>query len=346
MKTAFVLSLFATVCVSPVLAAELKIATLSSRPEMVSGGDTLVKIELPDSVALNKVTVTRNGVNVSAKFKPGSGHFLVGLVDGLKLGENKLEAKAGVESASLTVTDYPTTGPIFSGTHESPFVCETAKAGLGEPIDTDCSIKTRVDFYYVTTAGKTVKLTNPKQYPADLATTTVLSGKTVPYVIRVESGTINRGIYQIALLDDPAKARTEAYEPNDGWNGRLQIAFGGGSGIGHHQGTIIGGFGNSGGPGGGGILAICSAEGCVLVIKKIPCPTQVRFRPKIDTSCGSSFWGQTTPLTFVRILQRNGQPAMCHGHANGVACNRCGVAQAVAPTEGVARNIETLNRFP
>jgi hypothetical protein len=242
------------VLVSSAMAADLKMTALSSRPEMVSGGDTLVKIEVPDSVSLDKVTVTRNGVNVSRVFKPGSGHVLVGLVDGLKNGSNKLEARAGSSSASLTVTNYPITGPIFSGPRDTPFVCETAKSGLGEPLDTDCSIKTRVEFYYVSTSGKTNKLPDPKKYPADVATTTTLTGKTVPYVVRVETGTINRGVYQIALLDDPAKAKSEAYQPNDGWNGRLQISFGGGSGIGHHQGSMMEGSFSTGqgGPGPGG----------------------------------------------------------------------------------------------
>lgn len=234
--------------VGPAQAADIKIAILSSRPEMVSGGDTLVKVEVPDSVALDKVSITRNGADVTKVFKTGKGHFLVGLVSGLKVGSNELTAKAGSSSASLKVTDYPITGPIFSGPHETPFICRTAESGLGEPLDCDCSLEATVAYYYMSTSGKVTKLSDPKKYPADLTTTTVLSGKIVPYVIRVETGTINRGIYQIAILDDPAKARSDAYEPNDGWNGRAYIEFGGGCGVGHNQGTM-GNFGG-GGPGG------------------------------------------------------------------------------------------------
>src|SRR5207248_1351114 len=41
--------------------------------------------------------------------------------------------------------------------------------------------------------------------PTDLATTTTTHGLTVPYIVRVERGTLNRGIYDIAVLFDPAK---------------------------------------------------------------------------------------------------------------------------------------------
>jgi len=249
-KIFLVLFVFAmATAIGPAFAADMKITTLSSHPQMVSGGDALVKIEVPDDVSLDKVVVTLNGADVTGVFKSGSGHFLVGLVDGLKLGKNKIKAKAGSSKASLTVVNYPITGPIFSGPHEIPFVCETVESGLGEPLDCDCSIESRVEYYYVSTSGELKKLSDPRHYPADVSTTTVMSGKTVPYVVRVETGTINRGIYTITILDDPAKAKSDAYESNDGWNGRLQISFGGGCGIGHHQGTAMG-FG-SGGPGGG-----------------------------------------------------------------------------------------------
>ena len=36
--------------------------------------------------------------------------------------------------------------------------------------------------------------------PGDAATTRVLTGATVPYVVRLETGTIDRGVYHIAIL--------------------------------------------------------------------------------------------------------------------------------------------------
>ena len=51
--------------------------------------------------------------------------------------------------------------------------------------------------------------------PADVATTTTLDGRTVPFVVRRERGTINRFIYSLAMLADPAAARDRhvALEP-------------------------------------------------------------------------------------------------------------------------------------
>ena len=46
-----------------------------------------------------------------------------------------------------------------------------------------------------------------------VATTTTALGKTVPYIVRVESGTINRAIYRIAILDDPSRAASARGSP-------------------------------------------------------------------------------------------------------------------------------------
>ena len=112
---------------------------------------------------------------------------------------------------------------MFSGPHEQPFVCETETAGLGPPLDADCSIATRVEYQYRTTGGAFAPWpAGATDYPADLARTTTTQGRTVPYIVRMETGTINRAIYEIALLDDPlAHSRR-------GWNRRLIYNFGGG----------------------------------------------------------------------------------------------------------------------
>lgn len=65
--------------------------------------------------------------------------------------------------------------------------------------------------------------------PADLATTKTDAGLTVPYIVRVERGTMNRGIYDIAVLVDPAKPWT-AVAPQAQWNGKIQYNFGASTG--------------------------------------------------------------------------------------------------------------------
>jgi hypothetical protein len=227
---------------------ELEILTLSTRPDMVSGGDVLVKINVPPNVSLNSITVALNGKDITNVFQPGTdGHSLIGLVEGLELGGNHLKAKGRRSTASLKVTNYPITGPIFSGPHETPFICETVASNLGLPLDADCSVATRIDYYYRSTGspGPPPVLPSfkplpgpPFSYPLDLAYTTIYGGRTVPYIVRVESGTINRGIYRIGLLDDPlAQPQPDLWKPGPGWNGRLQYTFGGGCGYGKHQGN-------------------------------------------------------------------------------------------------------------
>jgi hypothetical protein len=149
MMRAFVAAVLLLAAVPAGAEARTRIETLSTRPDMVTGGDVLVRV-----------------------------HGRTRLVTGLHEGRNRLR----IGNARLTVINHPITGPIFSGPHEQPFVCETEAAGLGAPLDADCSIATRT--------------------------------RTTDDGVTVETGTINRGIYEIAM-------------PRH-WNRRLIYNFGGG----------------------------------------------------------------------------------------------------------------------
>ena len=55
---------------------------------------------------------------------------LLGLTTGLKDGENVISVRAGTwhrgdDSARLKLTNWPITGPIFSGPHQRPYFCMT-----------------------------------------------------------------------------------------------------------------------------------------------------------------------------------------------------------------------------
>lgn len=227
----------------------LRLTTVSSRPDAVSGPETLVRVSFPDRVAAEDVTVTRDGADVTGLFRP-DGDDLLGLVDGLEPGPHNLVAQApGVATSAQRVTVYPATGPVFSGPHEAPFYCETTEyrspAGTrgGPPLDADCSLATRIEYMYRTTDGVFRRLADPAQHPADLATTTTLDGAEVPYIVRIEVGTANRGIYEIASLHDPAgEAQPTAHQRSLGWNGRLVYTLGGGCRGGwYQQGSSTGG---------------------------------------------------------------------------------------------------------
>src|SRR3954467_10918085 len=79
----------------------LQLRVLSSRPDMVSGGDALIRVDLPAGTATRDVKLTINGADQTSKLKvDASGHALTGLVTGLTNGTNTVAATgAGKTSA-------------------------------------------------------------------------------------------------------------------------------------------------------------------------------------------------------------------------------------------------------
>ncbi len=229
----------------------VEIRTLSGRADMVTGGDVLVET----NAVPEKFTAALNGQDVTKSFLPGkTPGTLVAHLEGLKTGKNALEIKSAKGAAKLELIDYPITGPVFSGPHQKPFVCQTEQAGLGAALDEDCSVKTLVTYVYKSTQapppggrgrGGAAPGALPAGFkpfdpsgsrPADLAQITTSDGKTADYVVRRERGTINRAIYEIAMLHDPSKPAPDPWTAGDAWNGRLVYSFGGGCAAGYRQG--------------------------------------------------------------------------------------------------------------
>ncbi|MEO5695547.1 MAG: DUF6351 family protein, partial [Burkholderiaceae bacterium] len=216
----------------------LKVSVLSSRPDTVTGGSALVDIALPVGVSASGVTLQANGTDVSSVLSPtADGRHLRGLVTGLPVGDANLLAAGpgGGRRAELKVTTYPTTGPVFSGPHLTPFECRTTQSGLGAPLDVECSATTRYDWFYFTAAGARKPLADPlATRPADVSTVTTIDGKTVPFIVRVESRTLNRSIVRIAVLDDPV---TAGVLNATGWNKRIVFRFGESTAAQYNQGS-------------------------------------------------------------------------------------------------------------
>ena len=247
--------------------SDFTIRTLSNRADLISDGDALVEVRVPASARLDKVKLALNGHDVGASFvADAAARTLRGVVTGLRLGENHLVAQADghgrdKRSASLTITNHARGGPILLATQTTPWVCATptpmaasgntpasSASGLTTTaVDAQCNIATEYKlFYRTTTAGCSSGLPDPspgsapavnncfKPYtpgttPADLATTTTTTGHAVPYVVRVERGTINRGIYDIAVLFDTTRPWT-ALSPQPQWNGKVVYSFGASTG--------------------------------------------------------------------------------------------------------------------
>jgi Tannase-like family of unknown function (DUF6351) len=220
-------------------AAAIDIRVVSSRPDLVSGGDALIQITLPAGAAGIRPLVLIGNRDVSAAFAAGERrNVFVGLVEGLGEGRNVVRVSAGALVRELELTNHGLAGPLLSGPHMTPYICTTAENGLGEPRDADCSATPRIDYFYRSRGpgGGTFRpLTDPAAVPMDVAEATTRDGRRVPYVVRVESGTINRAVYRIAILDDP-QAASSPWKPGPGWNGRVVYSFGGGCGTSYNQG--------------------------------------------------------------------------------------------------------------
>jgi Tannase-like family of unknown function (DUF6351) len=224
---------------------QIEMTTLSAPPSLVSGGRARIEIRglAPDDV----LAVTRDGTDVSDAFSPVGGPSITvqGVVTGLE-GSSLVVATAtgqtyGTRTATLQIINHPVSGPVISGEQQVPFVCETAESGMGAPsTDGTCSVPTTYHWYYRSAITQQfTQLANPADaYPPDTAVT-IVNGKIVPFVVRVESSVINRSITHIAVLDDPhARGATLAsFDPVE-WNRDLVYVFGENCGRGHHQGVL------------------------------------------------------------------------------------------------------------
>lgn len=215
------------------------ISIVSTTPFHVSGGNMLVEIAHAKDVKPSNLTVMLNGNSVTSSFEAaaGQGHLL-GLINGLKPGENTLQVRINSQPesslASVTLTNHPITGPIVSGPHLAPYICQTEQfklpdgTTLGPAMDSDCSIKPRVDYVYFSESEQIFKpLLSLTQLPEDTATTITTAGIEVPFVVRLETRSINRGIYQSTVLHDPSSEQQPTpFSPPAAWNKRLIAVHG------------------------------------------------------------------------------------------------------------------------
>ena len=233
---------------APPAERHLVITTLSSAPNRASGGDVLVKIDVPGAVLLSDVQIALNGTDVTDMFlSDGTSDALIGLVTGLNDGDNVVTAETKKTKPALKtqleIRNFPIYGPIFAGPHQVPWICQTVASGLGPALDEHCTVPVRYDWFYMSAAGTFNPLPSLKPpFPGDLVQTTTIDGHTVNYIVRVESGAIDQSIYRIAILDDPTKPIRNPWSPGGtrpgpGWNGKLSYPFGGGCGPGYISGS-------------------------------------------------------------------------------------------------------------
>jgi hypothetical protein len=243
---------------------DFRLRTLSSRPDVISGGDVLVEADVPAQSAWK---VSLDGRDVTKLFHPfAASGKAVALLSGLKQGRNVLTLHIKGEGESkLELLNHPLIGPIFSGPHQNPFICQTVENGLGPALDADCSAKSVVQYYYKSTASVAPMTPiseiagKPDKYglgfkpypldmppPSDVAQTVTSGGATVPYIVRREIGTINRAVYDIRFLHQPGRPLPSPWmPPTPEWNGRLMYEFPGGCAAGYRQGVLASSLGEN-----------------------------------------------------------------------------------------------------
>lgn len=233
----------ATAAEAPGLLDQLTVRTVSSRPEMVTGGDAIVQVRVPVAADMNDIRVWRGTTNLTGTFEsvPGSPRLIQARVE--TAGEDTVirAELPGYATQRLTLVDHPRSGPLLSGRHLNPLVCNTATAGLGNPQDGNCTGNTVVTYRYRTTGNAWQILADPTgPVPANIATTTTSEGEMVPFAVATERGTLNRSIYAISTLVDigPGSDPTVAGE---GFNGTALFGFGGGCNNTYFQGNSGGG---------------------------------------------------------------------------------------------------------
>jgi hypothetical protein len=226
---------------------QVEMTTVSSRPTLIAGHEATLAVRGLTRGDHLRVTVNGRAVS-SATFRraaslPGqaTGQVL-GVLKHLTLGADEVHAtvtgkRYGTRTMTLQLLVHSLQGPVISGPHQEPFVCETQAGGLGAPHGNDCTAKQRVDWWYEDLTGSFHRLTNPyAAYPSDTASA-VIDHKRVPFVVRVQNVVINRSVTRLAVLDDPhARGKSHPFRPTT-WNRRLVWHFGESCGTGFDQGA-------------------------------------------------------------------------------------------------------------
>ena len=214
-----------------------QLLVLSNRANLISGGDALVQVALPGRVDPASVHVSLNGTDVTSEFAVRPDGSYEGVVTGLANGDNDLMASMrNGPTVHLTITNHPIGGPVFAGPQVQPWVCRTV-GGFPAPTDAQCDGSPIVSFSYMNATTHSFQAYNPSSPPAasSIATTTTDQGVTVPYIVRSEKGAMDRGLYDVSVLADPAGSWAP-WASQASWNHKLLYQFGGGTAPWHTNG--------------------------------------------------------------------------------------------------------------
>lgn len=241
----------------------IAVKTLSNRADFISNGDAYIEVVMPEGSTALGVTVDVDGADVTSNFAMRADGRMLGVVKGLKNGTNVVSAKgANGKGARLVISNHERGGPVFAGVQVEPWICATKDvspttlvvAGTGlsatvntrsngldtDALDAKCNAPTKYIHYYQPKSKEGTACTfgtsganpcfveyDPSARPADdqIADFTNDRGVTAKRMLRLERGTIGRGIYQVLAYFDPAQP-WDPWAPQTAWNGKLHWKFG------------------------------------------------------------------------------------------------------------------------
>jgi hypothetical protein len=217
--------------------ADLRV--LSNRADLVSDGNALVEVVIPDGIDASSVSVDVDGEDVTSSFALRDNGRFMGLLEGLELGPNVVTARLPGAEKTLTITNHPNGGPVLAGPQIQPWICQATAE------DAQCNEPATYTYFYKSTDPTKVGLQpyDPDAPATDVAPTTTDEGVTVPFIVRVETGYQDRDQYQFASLYQPGLAWTP-WQVQPQWNHKVLVMHGQSCGVEHQAGTapsVIGG---------------------------------------------------------------------------------------------------------
>src|SRR5438045_4159956 len=149
---------------------QFELRTLSNRADLISGGDALVEVGVPQTAPLQHVRLCLNGRDVTASFRTdAAARVMRGVLTGLVQGPNEFLADSngqgkGRPRAKLTITNHPIGGPVLLASQTQPWICATptGSPAVGNTpatnasglttgaMDAQCNIASEVHFFYRT----------------------------------------------------------------------------------------------------------------------------------------------------------------------------------------------------
>jgi hypothetical protein len=205
----------------------VSIAVLSGRADLVSDGSALVAIQFTRRADAAHIRVSVGRRSVTSAFAWRADGRFEGLVTGLTLGRSVLRATLPDGSgARIALVNHPVGGPVFSGPQLEPWKCQLTA------VDRQCDQPPRFGYVYMSTNPLKGGLQpyDPRNPPSDVALTTTDQGVRVPFIVRIETGYMDRDQYQIATLFQPGTPWTP-FDPQRQWNHKLLITHGASCGI-------------------------------------------------------------------------------------------------------------------